>query len=140
MSLNLGKTNMIVFRSGRILRDMENWLYNGNDIEVVSYCKYLGVCSTPKLIWTRTKELLASEAKKVAYIVFVCYLYRILMLPTSGDMHSKLFFIVVIIFHCYHYMYFSLLSLYVIHTQLCKPTCLTTQCQHTEHLAPVRMT
>ena len=27
--------------------------------------------------------------------VFVCYLYRICMLPTSGDMHSNLFVIVI---------------------------------------------
>ena len=69
MSLNLSKTKIIVFRNGGIVKDTERWFYNGNEIEVVSLYKYLGVYFTPKLIWTRTKELLARQAKKAAYSI-----------------------------------------------------------------------
>ena len=49
MSLNLSN------RNGGIVKDAERWFYNGNEIEVVSLYKYLGVYFTPKLIWIRTK-------------------------------------------------------------------------------------
>ena len=70
MSLNLSKTEIIVFRNGGIVKEAEKWLYNGNEIEVVSFYKYLGVYFTPKLIWTKTKGLLARQAKKAAYSIF----------------------------------------------------------------------
>ena len=43
MSLNLTKTKIIVFRNGGIVKDAERWFYNGNEIEVVSLYKYLGL-------------------------------------------------------------------------------------------------
>ena len=70
MSLNLSKSKIIVFRNGGIVKDAERWFYNGNEIEVVSLYEYLGVYFTPKLIWTRTKELLARQARKAAYSIF----------------------------------------------------------------------
>ena len=70
MSLNLSKTKIIFFRNGGIVKDVERWFYNGNEIEVVSLYKYLGAYFTPKLIWTSTKELLAQQAKKAAYSIF----------------------------------------------------------------------
>ena len=70
MSLNISNTKIIVFRNGGIVKDAVRWFYNGNEIEVVSLYKYLGIYFTPKLIWTRTKELLARQAKKAACSMF----------------------------------------------------------------------
>ena len=42
----------------------------GNEIEVVSFYKYLGFYFTPKLVWTRTKDVLARQAKKATYSIF----------------------------------------------------------------------
>ena len=41
MSLNLSKTKIFVFQNGGILKETEEWLYNGQKIEVVSLYKYL---------------------------------------------------------------------------------------------------
>ena len=39
--------------------------YNEQSIDIVSFYKYLGVYFTPKLIWTKTKEVLAHQAAKL---------------------------------------------------------------------------
>ena len=59
MLLNLLKTKMIVFRNGGILKQMEKWYYKGKIIDTVPFYEYLGVYFTPKLVWSKTKELLA---------------------------------------------------------------------------------
>ena len=66
MKLNLNKTKIMVFRNGGILKQTEKWFYQGTEIEIVSIYKYLGVYFTPKLIWTKTKEVLAMQTQKAA--------------------------------------------------------------------------
>lgn len=39
-------------------------LYKGEPIETVSSYKYLGLTFTPKLIWSKAKTVLASQAQK----------------------------------------------------------------------------
>ena len=70
MTLNLTKTKIIVFRNGGIVKQMEKWFYQGTEIEIVSMYKYLGIYFTPKLIWTKTKQLLAMQAQKAASSIF----------------------------------------------------------------------
>ena len=64
MSLNLLKTKIIVLRNGGILKQMEKWYYKGEIIDTVPFYKYLGVYFTPKLVWSKTKEVLAHQASK----------------------------------------------------------------------------
>ena len=68
MSLNLLKTEIIVFRNGGIVKEIEHWFYQGEHIDIVSSYKYLGGGGggyfIPKLIWTKTKEVLACHASK----------------------------------------------------------------------------
>ena len=64
MSLNLSKTKIIVFRNGGIVKEIEHWFYQGEHIDIVPFYKYLGVYFTPKLIGTKTKEVLAYQASK----------------------------------------------------------------------------
>ena len=70
MSLNLLKTKIIVFRNGGILKQIEKWYYNGERIDIVPFYKYLGVYFTPKLVWTKTKEVLAHQASKAVCRIF----------------------------------------------------------------------
>ena len=70
MSLNLLKTKIIVFRNGGIVKQIENWSYQGQIIDTVSFYKYLGVYFTPKLIWSKTKEVLAHQASKAVMRIF----------------------------------------------------------------------
>ena len=64
MEINLKKTKIMVFRNGGIVKQTEKWLYQGTEIEIVSIYKYLGLYFTPKLIWSKSNELLAMQAKK----------------------------------------------------------------------------
>ena len=64
MVVNIDKTKIIVFRNGGFLRRDEKWFYQGKQIEVVSFYKYMGLLFTPKLVWTKTKENLAEKANK----------------------------------------------------------------------------
>ena len=43
MEINLDKTKIIVFRNGGPLRAVEKWYFNGVQVDVVSFYKYLGV-------------------------------------------------------------------------------------------------
>ena len=65
MVVNIGKTKIIVFRHGGCLRRNEKWNYQVQQIEVISFYKYMGMLLTPKLVWTKTKENLAEKANKV---------------------------------------------------------------------------
>ena len=64
MHLNLLKTKIIVFRNGGILKQTEKWFYMREVVDVVSFYKYLGVYYTPKLISSKTKDILALQASK----------------------------------------------------------------------------
>ena len=62
MSLNLLKTKIIVFRNGGILKQMEKRYYNGESIDIEHFYRYLGAYFTPKLIWSKTNEVLTHQA------------------------------------------------------------------------------
>ena len=69
MQLNLLKTKIIVFRNGGVLKQTEKWFYMRAPIDV-SFYKYLGVYFTPKLVWSKTKEVLALQASKAVFKIF----------------------------------------------------------------------
>ena len=69
MSINLAKTKVLVFRNGGPLRKYEKWFYNGNSIETVSFYKYLGLVFTPKLVWSKAQNCLASQANKAIFSI-----------------------------------------------------------------------
>lgn len=70
MKLHLNKTKIMVFRNGGKVKQTERWFYQGIEIEIVSMYRYIGIYFTPKLIWTKTKEVLAMQAQKVASNIF----------------------------------------------------------------------
>ena len=53
-----------------LLQKLTNWFYQGEHIDIVASYKYLGVYFTPKLIWTKTKEVLAFQANKAVNRIF----------------------------------------------------------------------
>ena len=70
MFLNLSKTKIVVFRNGGVVKQTEKWFYQGNVVDIVPFYKYLGVYFTPKLIWSKTKEVLAHQASKAVQNIF----------------------------------------------------------------------
>jgi len=64
MQININKSKIMVFRNGGPLRANESWTYKGVKLETVPFYKYLGSYFTPKLLWTKTKEILSLQALK----------------------------------------------------------------------------
>lgn len=72
MKVNLDKTKIIVFRNGGIIRRNEKWFYNGKQIEVVPYYKYLGLFVSSRMIWSKATQTLAAQAQKAVGLI-KCY-------------------------------------------------------------------
>lgn len=70
MQINNAKSKIMVFRNGGHLRSYERWHYRSQEIEVVSFYKYLGAYFTPKLSWSRTVNALSQQASKAVNVIF----------------------------------------------------------------------
>ena len=46
------------------LKTNEVWLYKGEEIQVISFYKYLAILITPKLVCSKTIEMLSTQALK----------------------------------------------------------------------------
>ena len=69
LTVNLEKSNIIVFRKGGFLGARERWKYNDLEMPVVNAYKYLGVYFTTKLSFSATCKDVASKAKKALLYV-----------------------------------------------------------------------
>ena len=70
MKINVDKSKIMVFRRGGPLRSYEQWYFNGNQIEVVPYYKYLGAFFTPTLSWSKTQDTLRLQATKAVASIY----------------------------------------------------------------------
>lgn len=70
MRVNLGNTKIIVLRNDGFLRSNEKWFYQGQRVETVASYKYMGLLFTPKLIWTKAKEELATQARGALFTLY----------------------------------------------------------------------
>ena len=61
MKINLDKNKVVVLRNGGIVKQTEKWSYCWDTIDIVQFYKYLGVYFTPKLLWSKTHEMLALQ-------------------------------------------------------------------------------
>ena len=61
ISVNLNKTEIIVFRNGGPLRSYESFTFNGIPVKTTSEYKYLGLIFTPKLSWSKANRLRAKK-------------------------------------------------------------------------------
>ena len=62
--VNLDKSNIIVFRNGGHLSNVEKWTFEGNKLTVINSYKYLGIYLSTRLSFTTTFEDLAARGKK----------------------------------------------------------------------------
>ena len=69
MTVNLNKTEIIVFGNGGPLRSYESWTFNDISVKTTSEYKYLGLVFTPKLSWSKAKWKLASQARKSIFCI-----------------------------------------------------------------------
>ena len=69
MTVNLNKTEIIVFHNGGPLRSYESWTFNCIPVKTTSEYKHLGLIFTPKLSWSKAKRKLASQARKAIFCI-----------------------------------------------------------------------
>ena len=62
--VNLDKSNIVIFRNGGHLANIEKWTYGEKSLCVVNAYKYLGIILTTRLSFSATFEDLATRAKK----------------------------------------------------------------------------
>ena len=82
MKVNLDKTKIMVFRHSGPLRHYEKWFFEGKQLEVVSFYRYLGIVFTPRLSWTKAQDCLLSQGNKALMSI---YSFQ----KKFGDMSSK---------------------------------------------------
>ena len=72
MSVNTGKTKIIVFRRGGGLKKYENWLYNGQKVSVTSFHSYLGVVFSWTGLWFQAQKALSEQASRALFSLTGC--------------------------------------------------------------------
>ena len=70
LTVNLEKSDIVVFRNGGPLARHEKWFYDGVAVNVVNSYKYLGVFLSSRLSFAHACDDLASRAKKAVYLIF----------------------------------------------------------------------
>ena len=64
LRVNKLKTKIMVFRNGGTLRNNERWFYDGSNVEVVSYYKYLGITFSSRLSWSCALKTIALQSNR----------------------------------------------------------------------------
>jgi hypothetical protein len=64
LSVNLDKTNIVVFRKGGFLSQTEHWTYGGEQIQVVNSYKYLGLSLSTRLSTVQAVADFIPKAKR----------------------------------------------------------------------------
>ena len=67
LTVNIEKTNIIVFRGGGCLKRYGKWYYLGEQIDTVNTFKYLEVTFNSSGSWLKTQEYLSIQAKKALF-------------------------------------------------------------------------
>ena len=70
LSVNLDKSNIIVFRNGGYLASNEHWSFNGQEVAVVNLYKYLGLYFSTRLSFSKAFEELATKARRGVIEIF----------------------------------------------------------------------
>ena len=88
LKVNLGKTDVVVFRKGGYLAARERWFFGGDLIKVVNAYKYLGIYFSTKLSFSYACQDLMARAKK-ATLSILQTMYR--FENSSIDVFCRLF-------------------------------------------------
>ena len=69
LKVNLGKSNIVVFRNGGYLGAAERWTFQGEVMPIVNAYKYLGIYFSTRLSFTGACKDIASKAKRVFFMI-----------------------------------------------------------------------
>ena len=69
LSVNMSKTNFMVFRNGGIIKKNEKVYFDGRLIDNCTYYKYLGVVMSTRLSWSPAQKTLSQQAGKAMNVI-----------------------------------------------------------------------
>ena len=69
LTVNMSKTNVMIFRNGGRIRSNEKVYFNNEQIAETTYYKYLGIVFSSRLCWTTALKTLSSQADKSIYTI-----------------------------------------------------------------------
>ncbi|CAG2242681.1 unnamed protein product [Mytilus edulis] len=72
MTINMDKSNIVVFKNGGKLSKNEKWYFNNEPLKVVSYYKYLGIYFSNRLKWTYCCKTLRMQCEKALNMIKHC--------------------------------------------------------------------
>lgn len=72
MTVNMDKSNIIVFKNGGNLSKNKKWYFKDELIKVVSYYKYLGIFFLSRLKWTMCCKTLRIQSEKAINMIKHC--------------------------------------------------------------------
>jgi hypothetical protein len=88
LTVNMSKSNIIVFRKGGFLAARERWIYDGVVMPVVNVYKYLGILFSTRLSFVAACKDLACRAKNA----LLCVMQKLYILNNNSfDVFMKLF-------------------------------------------------
>ena len=67
LTLNVQKTNIVIFRNGGKLRSDEKWFYNGSELKVVDEFNYLGILMNYNGRFNKTQIKIAEQGRKALF-------------------------------------------------------------------------
>ena len=67
--VNMAKTKIIVFRNGGTLRRNERFYYDENQLEIITYYKYLGIVFSSSLQWSMAMRTIAQQANRAMCVL-----------------------------------------------------------------------
>ena len=67
LEVNIQKTKIVIFRNGGQIRQNENWLYDGCQIEVLNQFTYLGIVLNYNGKFLATQKQLAAQGRKALF-------------------------------------------------------------------------
>ena len=94
LTVNLEKSNIVVFRNGGYLARCEKWYYKDSVVKVVNAYKYLGVWFSTRFSFSHSLESQKAKAKAgIAEILKILW--------KLGDVSPNIFFIFIILLFYY---------------------------------------
>ena len=85
VSVNLDKSNIVIFRNGGYISSNEGWFYGNQKLEIVNMYKYLGIYLSTRLSFIHTMNDLADRAKRGVFAITK-------LLWSVGEHSSAVFF------------------------------------------------
>jgi hypothetical protein len=82
LTVNMSKTNVVVFKNGGFVKNIERWWFGDKQIEVVPWYCYLGIIFSAPLNWSRCTDNLSGKALRAVAGVKRLY-YKLRNLPAQ---------------------------------------------------------